>query len=109
MAAIQEAVFYDHIRKMMELKTNIKKWRQAGRPSRVPNLRHEKLRDNETAIGYKERTAEEVRRAEIDGRLQDGSKLWETLTDIMVKCVKETCGTRERATRARESTQVRED
>ena len=80
----------------MELKTNGNRWRQAGRPSRAPNLRHEKLKDYETAIRYKERTAEEVRRAEIDGRLQDGSKLWETLTDIMVKCVKETCGTREK-------------
>ena len=81
MATIQEAAFSDHRPKMMELKTNVKKWRQAGRPSRAPNLRHEKLKDNETAMRYKEKTAEEVRRAEIDGRLQDGSKLWETLTD----------------------------
>ena len=96
MATIQEAAFSDHRPKIMELKTNVKKWRQAGRPRRAPNLRHEKLKDNETAMRYKEKTAEEVRRAEIDGRLQDGSKLWETLTDIMVKCVKETCGTREK-------------
>ena len=96
MATIQEAAFSDRRPKMMELKTNVKKWRQAGRASRAPNLRHEKLKDNETAMRYKEKTAEEVRRAEIDGRLQDGSKLWETLTDIMVKCVKETCGTREK-------------
>ena len=81
---------------MMELKTNVKKWRQAGRPRRAPNIRHEKLKVNETAMRYKEKTAEEVRRAEIDGRLQDGRKLWETLTNIMVKCVKETCGTREK-------------
>ena len=43
-ATIQKAAFSDHRPKMTELRTNIRKWRQAGRPNRAPNLRYKMLR-----------------------------------------------------------------
>ena len=94
-ATINEHAMSDHKPKMLYLRP-FRPWRHSGAPKRKPQLRWERLQNEETAGAYKEATRTAMERAREEGRFKEDSTNWDILTDLMVRCVRELCGTRER-------------
>ena len=95
-SAVQEASFSDHRPNMMQIRVRRRKWRNQGAEKRRPNMKHEALRVQEIAQDYKEKTRTRIVEAKERGFLRDNGMNWDIMADIMIKCIRETCGTRGR-------------
>ena len=95
-STVQEASFSDHRPKMMQTRVRIRKWRNKGAEKRRPNMKHEALRVQEIAQDYKEKTRTRIVEARERGLLRENGMNWDIMADIMIKCIRETCGTRGR-------------
>ena len=92
-STVQGASFSDHRPKMMQIRVRRRKWRIQGAEKK--NMKHEVLRVQEIAQDYKEKTRTRIVEARERGLGENGMN-WDNMADIMIKWIRETCGTRGR-------------
>ena len=92
MRVLEETGMSDHRPVRLELKKEMKKWRQGK--TRVPHIRHEKLKDQETKELYKRRI-EEKWREKREG-MEEGKTNWKLMGEVMVETAEEVCGRKTR-------------
>ena len=86
----------DHKPKKMRVRRCRKKWRTGGARRRVPQIRWERLRSEETRRRYEDETRRRMERAVEEGMVREEGTNWDTLTEVLVGSAREVCGERER-------------
>ena len=89
MRTVAESTLSDHKPKKLVVDVSKKKWRRAFEPKRVPRIRWEALKVEETEKRFAE-TAERKMRGMEAGR--EDSTRWSEIAENLVEAAKETCG-----------------
>ena len=97
MSTIWESAISDHKPKRLVLDIKRKGWRRDFQPKRIPQVRWEALRDEETARRYAEEVERKLREEEEEQQIRADSTDWSRLAGCMVDAAKETCGLKEKA------------
>ena len=83
----------DHRPVMMKIKSKVRKWRRQSE-KRVPNIRYEKLKDENVKVQFKRKVREkwETRGDQIR---EDGTN-WKMMSEVLTEAAEETCGKKTR-------------
>ena len=83
----------DHKPVMMKIKSKVRKWRRQSE-KRVPNIRYEKLKDENVKVQFKRKVREkwETRGDQIR---EDGTN-WKMMSEVLTEAAEETCGKKTR-------------
>ena len=94
---IQEYTISDHKPKKLEIKHTKTKRRKQERTKRNTNIQHEKLKDEEAAMNFRQKVEAETEKwIDERGWTEPEETWWGRLTDITTSAAREICGEREK-------------
>ena len=90
---LQETGLSDHKPVMIKIRSKVRKWR-CQQMRRVPNIRHEKMKEENTKEEFSRRVSDkwETRGEQLR---EDGTN-WRTMSEVLTEAAEETCGRKTR-------------